>query len=149
MNKKPLGINIIPSTSWYNNVRSNFSKEDWDVLRKACYKKAGYKCEICSGRGHEWPVECHEVWAFDDEKHIQKLVRLIALCPMCHRCQHPGKAGLDGFGDEIIRHYCKVNKVSIAETHKDYDKAWKVWQERSVFDWELDVSVLLTKGELK
>ena len=87
--KMKLGINLIPKSSWYKNLRSEFSKKRWDVLRKECYKKANYICEACGGKGDKWPVECHEVWDFS-KIGIQKLIRLIALCPLCHKCQHPG-----------------------------------------------------------
>lgn len=140
-----LGINVIPSTSWFNNVRSHFSKEDWDRLRRACYRKAGYKCEICGGKGEEWPVECHEVWEFNEKTQIQKLIRLISLCPMCHKCQHPGLAHMQGFGQAVITHYAKVNGISESEARKDYNEANKVWEKRSELEWDLDISVL-TKG---
>lgn len=41
-----LTIELVPSTAWYSNVRSNVTQAEWDVLRKECYKKAGYVCEI-------------------------------------------------------------------------------------------------------
>ena len=58
-----LTIELVPQTAWYSNVRSNVTKSEWDVLRKACYKAAGYKCEVCSGKGPKHPVECHEMWS--------------------------------------------------------------------------------------
>src|SRR5665213_3542260 len=140
---KPLGINLIPRTSWYNNLRSMFSKEDWDILRKDCYKKAGYVCEICGGRGDKWPVECHEIWDFS-EWGVQKLVRLIALCPLCHKCQHPGLAQINGEFEDCVKHYMAVNKVSEKEARKDFNEAFKVWQERNETDWELDIKNLPT-----
>src|SRR5579862_704679 len=94
--RKNLTINLIPSTAWYKNLRSELPKGEWDKLRKAQYKTANYVCEICGASGLEqgfkWPVEAHEVWEFDDKEHIQKLISLIALCPLCHMCQHYGRS---------------------------------------------------------
>lgn len=38
------------------------------------------------------PVECHEVWDYDDDRKIQRLERRVALCPACHEVKHAGLA---------------------------------------------------------
>ena len=70
-----LTIELVPSTAWYSNVRSNVTSSQWDVLRKECYKNAGYKCEVCGGKGPKHPVECHEIWEYNDESFTQTLKR--------------------------------------------------------------------------
>ena len=69
-----LTIELVPQSSWGNNLRSeaNLSKGQWDKLRKESYRKANYKCEICGEKGPKWPVECHEIWHYDDEKHTRE-----------------------------------------------------------------------------
>ena len=88
-----LTIELVPQSSWGNNLRSeaNLSKEQWDRLRKESYKKANYKCEICGDKGPKWPVECHEIWNYDDQTHTQTLKGLISLCPTCHKAKHLGR----------------------------------------------------------
>jgi hypothetical protein len=49
----------------------------WDRLRHQVTAEAGNRCEICGGRGRRWPVECHEVWHYDDTTKIQRLERLV------------------------------------------------------------------------
>ena len=39
---------MIPSTTWFNNVRSCFSRSSWGKLRKQVYERVDYKCECCS-----------------------------------------------------------------------------------------------------
>ena len=75
-----LTIELVPSTSWGNNLRSeaNLSKDRWDTLRRQSYRKAGYRCEICSEKGPTHPVECHEIWHYDDETKTQTLKGLIS-----------------------------------------------------------------------
>lgn len=122
-----------------------FSKEEWDRLRKDCYSKASYVCEVCKGSGKEqgfnWPVECHEIWDFSI-KGVQKLVRLIALCPMCHKCQHPGLAQIQGFYDKCVDHYARINKMPLKEAQYDFTKAFEEWRENNKTDWKLDISSL-------
>src|SRR5205823_6629265 len=79
-----LTVELVPSTCWFHNVRSEVSTEDWDRLKQMASQRAGRRCEVCGRRGPRWPVEAHEVWEYDDEKHVQRLLGIVALCPACH-----------------------------------------------------------------
>lgn len=143
INKKyKLTIELIPSSSFFNNLRSLLEKEEWDKIRKACYKKANYKCEICGGKGPAHPVECHETWDYDEEKGIQKLLNVIALCPSCHQVKHIGLASINGKLDEAIAHFCKVNECTKEEAQKYISDIFDLWKKRSEKDWDLDVTLL-------
>ena len=39
---------LIPNTTWFNNVRSCVSRSSWDKLRKQVYERVDYKCECCN-----------------------------------------------------------------------------------------------------
>ncbi len=65
-----LTIELVPSTRWFSNVRTEVSPEEWDRLWKAAARDARYRCEVCSGKGSKWPTECHEHWEYDDELHV-------------------------------------------------------------------------------
>ena len=67
-----LTIELVPKTAWFSNLRSILARAAWDKLRKESYKNAAHKCEICGGYGKKHPVECHEIWEYDDKNHIQK-----------------------------------------------------------------------------
>lgn len=135
-----LTIELVPSTVWYSNLRSELPKEQWDCLRKACYRKAGYVCEICGGKGPKWPVECHEIWDFNDERRTQTLTGLVALCPDCHSVKHIGLAGKRGRGREARDHLVKVNGWSREQANSYIRKSFEVWEERSRHEWTLDIS---------
>jgi hypothetical protein len=142
-----LSIELVPSSSWYNNVRSAVPSKQWDIIRKKVYKKADHKCEICGGVGSKWPVECHEVWNYDDESSTQTLVRMIALCPNCHKAKHLGRTLLTRDSERIIEHIMKVNDFSEDELMKFVEEAFALFEERSLKDWIVDISALeeLTK----
>ena len=81
-------------------------------------------------------MNLHELWNYDDEKHIQKLEGFVLLCKMCHHIKHLGLAGIlanEGKLDynEVRKHFCKVNDCSEAEFEKHVKKAFAVWRERS------------------
>jgi hypothetical protein len=119
----------------------------WEVLKKQTAKLTRYRCEICAGRGRRWPVECHEVWLYDDKTHTQTLVRLIALCPMCHKVKHIGLASVNGEFDEVRAHLMKVNQWPQQPTADAYiARAFQIFEERSRYEWTLDISYLKQFG---
>jgi 5-methylcytosine-specific restriction endonuclease McrA len=142
MNNMKLTIELVPQTAWYTNVRSNVSKNKWDILRKKCYKDANYKCEICGGRGDKWPVECHEIWEYDDINKKQILKGLIALCPNCHKVKHAGLARMNGEADLVVNQLMSVNGISKKDALKYIDDSFTIWKERSKSAWECDISCL-------
>ena len=107
-----LTIELVPQSSFYSNVRSNVTKSEWDIIRKKCYKESNYKCEICDDVGPKHPVECHEIWEYDDENLIQKLTGFISLCPKCHSVKHIGLAQIQGRYDIAFKKLMEVNNWS-------------------------------------
>jgi hypothetical protein len=91
-------------------------------------------------------VECHEVWDYDDTRHVQRLVRLIALCPSCHECKHIGFANVRGRGDIAAAHLASVNQWSAAMADDYVGECFELWEHRSQFKWSLDISCLGSLG---
>lgn len=42
-----LFVDLIPRTSWFNNVRSSVSESNWLRIRKYVYERVNYTCECC------------------------------------------------------------------------------------------------------
>jgi len=141
-----LTIELVPRTCWFSNVRDRVSREDWDRMRKQVYEHAGRRCEVCGGRGSRHPVECHEVWEYDETTGVQRLVRLVALCPACHEVKHMGLAGIKGRGEIAAAHLAEVNGWTPQVTAVYIDQAFDVWKARSVQTWSFDVSALTAYG---
>jgi hypothetical protein len=137
-----LTVELVPSTCWYTNVRSNVSKAVWDRLRRQVAAAAGNRCEVCGGRGRRWPVECHEVWAYDDNQRIQRLERLVALCPACHQVKHAGLASKRGRLEAVVEHLAEVNGWTADDAGLYLEAAFEIWAARSRHQWRLDISVL-------
>jgi hypothetical protein len=137
-----LTIELVPSSAWWSNVRSKVSQRDWDKIRKWTYKRANYQCEICSGKGDHWPVECHEIWEYDDKNTTQKLNGFIALCPACHNVKHYGLSQITGKGEKSLEHLCKVNNLSKKEALEYIKQAFLTWEKRSQVWWDIDISIL-------
>jgi len=144
--KKLLTIELVPSSSWYNNLRSIIREEDWDILRRMAYKRANYFCEVCHGQGPEWPVECHEIWEYDDANYIQTLTGLIALCPNCHQVKHIGFATTRGKGAEAAVYLQKINGWTRKRTDNYIEKQFEIWRERSNYYWDIHLDWLKQFG---
>jgi len=91
-------------------------------------------------------VECHEIWEFNDQTRLQKLTGVIALCPKCHMVKHIGLAQRNGKYVEAVDHFCKVNKVDRFYAEQYIRQAFYQWQNRSIFEWILNIDWLLQKG---
>lgn len=145
LSKGKLRVELIPRTTFYNNLRAILSKGDWDYLRKQIYRKYNYKCAICSGVGKNHPVECHELWSFNEQEHIQRLDGLIALCPDCHSVVHYGLAEIRGYSDKVFKHFKKINKWDDKKTQKHIQEAFELWEKRSSEKWKVDLTTFLKK----
>jgi len=88
-------------------------------------------------------MNLHEIWEYNDAEHVQKLEGFVLLCAMCHHVKHIGLAGiLANEGkldyDEVIEHFCKVNKCTKNDFEKQEKKAFDVWSKRSQYEWKQD-----------
>jgi 5-methylcytosine-specific restriction endonuclease McrA len=149
MRKPKLVIELIPNTCHYSNARTTLPKKDWDKIRFIAYEKAKNKCEICKGVGTEQgfrhKLECHEVWEYNDETKTQKLTRLMSLCPMCHQTKHIGRPFAMNKQAEVFKHMERVNKWNHKEIVTHVAEAYQIHNERSKFQWKMDLSLLLNE----
>jgi hypothetical protein len=135
-----LCIELVPVPLWHLNPRRAMGRTAWDKLRKEVYAQYGYKCGICEAQGR---LNCHEIWQYDDEAHIQTLIGFIALCEWCHHIKHIGLAG--GLAQEgkldyerLIQHFLDVNQCTREEFELHKKQAFDQWSERSDHAWEVN-----------
>jgi len=146
MPKILLTIELIPSTSWADNVRAILTPKQWGYLRSQVYAAAYHICQICGGVGPKHPVECHEIWSFNNKTLIQKLEGMIALCPDCHMVKHIGLAEIRGQKERAIQHLMFVNKMTWEQAETYVFQCFKLWNERSKKIWTLDLTHLKEYG---
>lgn len=141
-----LEIELVPETCWFSNVRSAVSKKEWDRIKSQVSSQAWDTCQICGGVGDKHPVECHEIWSYDDDKLIQKLEGMIALCPSCHQVKHFGFAQISGKAEQAFQHLMKINRLTKIQAEKYVKAAFQQWAQRSEKEWQLDISHLSEYG---
>lgn len=140
-----LYIDMIPKTSYFKNVRSLFSNEDWNIIRHYIYKRVNYKCECCGSFKFKY-LEAHERWSFDIENKIQKLERIIALCKLCHKTVHYGHSKIRNNMEKINNHIKKVKKINDEELDNHINESKNIWKERNKINWILDLSIISNSG---
>ncbi|HLE48610.1 MAG TPA: HNH endonuclease [Patescibacteria group bacterium] len=139
-----LTFDLLPDTTWNNNIRNMMGVSEWDKLRKKVYKLYKLQCGICKTKRK---LQCHEIWKFDDEDHTQTLTGFIALCELCHAIKHIGFAKIQSDRGDIdwevlVKHYCTVNKCRKEFFKSDYQKALKMFERRSKYDWVVKIGDL-------
>lgn len=144
--RRMLIIEMVPQTSWGANLRRVLKRSQWDKLRRKVYLQAGNKCVICDGVGPRHPVECHEVWDYDDEALVQTLMGMEALCPACHEVKHFGRTLEVGNGGRAAHHLMNVNGWDRDQTNQHIHDAFTVWNYRSHKEWTLNLAWLESEG---
>ena len=144
--KIKLAVELVPSTCHFSNVRSTVTLAEWDKIRFLSYAAANNKCEICGdtgkNQGYKHNVECHEIWDYDDENHVQTLVGLISLCPTCHQVKHIGRAIAIGKQEVCFQQLVKINKWTEEQARQHVLASFDLHKERSKHQWKLDLSLL-------
>lgn len=137
-----LRVELVPSTCWLSNVRSYMTRHYWAKLAAEVAEDGKHLCEVCGGRGRQHAVECHEVWLYDDARRVQTLLRLQALCPLCHKVKHLGHT-IAGGREEMAFHWLgKVSGWDRPQTLRYVDAVFAQWAARSQIEWTLDLRVL-------
>lgn len=143
MSLKPkLKVELVPRSAWWENVRSNVTRGEWEKCKRYVKERSSSRCEICGGVGKRYPVDCHEIWEYDELTGVQKLVDLIALCPSCHEVKHLGRAFATGNAARALEHLAAVNEWSMVTVEAYAHMVLKQWEARSQIRWELDISFL-------
>ena len=140
-----LFIDMIPKTSYFKNVRSIFTEEDWNLIRHHIYERTGHRCECCGAKRFKY-LEAHERWTFNYATQTQKLVRIIALCRLCHQATHYGHSKVTKEIKKINEHLKKVRKMNDEELNNHIKEAYEIWEDRNKVKWTIDISLITDSG---
>ena len=136
-----LTAELVPKTAWNKSLSELLPRKAWNGIRENIIRNNGKKCQICGET--EGLMSLHEIWSYDDLKHVQKLDGFILLCSLCHNVKHIGLAGIlakQGKLDfnKVNKHFCSVNGCSEKEFKEHVKDAFAIWRERSQYQWTQD-----------
>ena len=138
-----LFIDLVPSSAWFSNLRSEVLDAEWGTIKSKTFRAANYHCEACGGQGPNHPVECHERWSYEEDIGVQILCGTIALCPACHEATHFGLARVRGRDGEARQQLQRVNRWTDQQVDEHIAMAMADYKRRSARKWTLDASWLL------
>jgi len=159
LRKFKLTIELVPATVWYSSLyhyyKDNGQLEKWRKLKEELFRKEGRRCWICGKEGVR--LEAHEFWEYDDINHVQRLVAIHHLCSLCHKIKHIGfwcytdegsmqlaREGLTR--EDLIEHFCRVNNCTRADFEEHEREAFRIWRERSLYEWKQDFGKYAVEG---
>jgi hypothetical protein len=91
-------------------------------------------------------LDAHERWIYDYETKTQKLIRIIALCRLCHQATHFGHSKKTKNIDKIKEHLKKVKKIDDIELDNHIMEAYNIWNDRNKIEWIIDTSIISNSG---
>ncbi len=155
-----LYVDLIPASCWFTNVRYCVHPRDWDRLRRHVYNRANNCCECCGTPGK---LDAHERWHYDNQTQVQKLVRLVALCRVCHRATHLGHTIMNHEDSEVIGlancikanqpriieardKFMKLRNFTVPDIRSHFAEALNLNKIRSEIVWTLDLSLITDNG---
>ncbi len=129
MTSLKLAVEEVPWSSRGKSLSQLLPESRWKKIRERVYADHGQRCAICDTKREDRRLDCHEVWEYDDEEHVQRLKGFVALCHLCHLAKHglfvcrrpsdPEGAGLARML-ESVRLTRGMRKHHIIEVEKEY-----------------------------
>ena len=108
--KLKLTIELVPQTG-FKSLRRIVGRSAWNKIRKETYAEYNHGCGICDKKGRR---NCHTIWEYDDQNHVQSLTGFIALCSRCRQVKDielartlADEGKLDY--EDVVEHFMKVN----------------------------------------
>jgi hypothetical protein len=148
---KKLTIELVPTTVRSNNLLYHYNQikklDLWTNLKNQLIEQEGKECWICQKKSSQ--LHLHEFWFFDDQNKEMILQEIHHVCHLCDKLLHANLWFLTDYGREqllkleilpenLIKHYCKVNKCSLKDYGKDWRRAVDLWKKRNEVTWEIN-----------
>lgn len=145
-----LVVDFGPKSCWCKKIRYALTPDDFKRVEALVIGRTSRTCEACGVVDPEQAdrMEVQARWEYDvsDGKHVQRLVRLMAMCSACHEVTHFGKASMDGRRDAALLHLQKAAQMTADNAQAHVDAAYDKLRELNQHEWQLDLSLLTDNG---
>jgi hypothetical protein len=129
---------LIPRPLWGVNAHTLVSEECWQKIRRDTFLRDQNRCVICE---QQKPLECHEIFSFDDDHGVAVLVRMESRCADCHACNHLGrlqKRNPAAF-KRALKYIGTINRIAPPEVVRLAKEAFRVHKTRTR-PWDMKVA---------
>ncbi len=127
-----LTIETIPFRSRWASLANLLCADRWNEIRRAVYRRAGYRCDACGRQGRMY---AHELWHFNEEAGLQNLLGLRCLCQDCHRAAHILFVRDASEREGLLRNFADVNRMSVDEARAHLRAAERRQSEMDRKQW--------------
>ena len=131
---------LVPRPLWGRSVYNRLPRKQWESLRRTVLEVAANTCTHCAEQ-YDSHMVCHEVWTYDDVKHVATLTAFEIVCRDCDSVLHLGKSLLIGAkkhdegsaerGDQAVKQLMKVSGITKRQANTLIDDAFGRWMDRS------------------
>lgn len=144
-----LTVSPVPAPIMERNLRKVLPQRQWQTIRSRALRESGLRCQSCGKRVAEpRELQAHESWTYSTSKTpaTARLTEIVVCCANCHWCEHfllllkltyTGQLS-EEIMDEVIEHFCSVNKATREEFEKHLARREREWQRRSEFEWTVN-----------
>ena len=157
-----LEIGLVPRPLHHKNLRNMIPRQVWEAIRSERLEAAGGRCEICGSEGKSAlavkvpvpeflrgktlretpsgssPLDCDEVWAYDDARCVATLRKVRMLCKLCHSVKHIAR-GAEADRRALVAHFMAVNQVGREVFEEHEQQAYLELEMRSAKAWRVDL----------
>jgi len=129
-----LSMEPIPAGSRLATLANLLQREEWTALRRAVYRRAGFRCEACARQDR---LHCHEVWQYNPQTGYQWLRGFRALCPLCHDATHVTFVRDPGRRARLLEHFMAVNRLTRDQAQACLREAERQQRELDQRQWAI------------
>jgi len=148
---KKLSIELTPTTVRAKSLFQFYSKnrrlDDWTEIKDELLAREGSRCWICEKESAH--LHLNEFWHYDDVNQVMRLLEIHHLCDYCHKIKHTDFWFFTEYGieqlkqlnvcrEDLMKHYCRVNKCALKDFGKNWKEAIQTWKQRSEVSWVQD-----------
>ena len=135
---------LVPKPLWKHSASEKLGRTSWQAIRQDRLREAGDRCEICREPSVR-PLNCHEIWSYDDSNAVATLVGFEMHCAKCDLVTHMGRAIAHGYGDQALQQMTGVNGINLAEAKQIWLSAKGIWKTRNAREWSVKIPKTLVE----
>lgn len=137
-NEPLLAVDMVPDSCQIKSLRQSIEADRWRIIAASVAAAAGYRCELCLGRGRRYAVGCHAVFDYDQHAGVQELTGFVAVCPGCAEARYVHLAEAKGRYEAAYKRLLMVNRWTPEEADKHIARARALYERRCEIEWLQD-----------
>jgi hypothetical protein len=133
-----LAPELVPEPLWYLSGQNLLPRRQWQAIRAAVIAEVGSHCSACAQPIAASAI-CHEMWSYENDAGIARLLGLTIICRPCNGVHHFGQASVGGWLPAVFEQLESVNGIDHAAAKEMLRQAKANWRSQSARSWTIRV----------